>query len=506
MSRGTLFLVGLIVLACGIAAAVAGQRRPPGAEGPEAPPIHREVPDDPYMPPPPQPPRGQRGQTRWTRGSYVSVQVNVGPLGSNIVGDAANEPSIAVDSTDPSRIVIGWRQFDNVASNFRQAGWAYSHDGGETWTFPGVIEPTVFRSDPVLGADTQGNIFYNSLTYDGGSEFWCHVFKSTDGGVSWDSGTYAYGGDKQWMAIDRTDGIGRDNIYAFWTSYYSICYPDHFTRSYDDGSTFLPCNDIPNNPYWGTLDVGPDGELYIAGDGFVVVKSTTMKNEALPVAFDFSTGVDLGGYLRHGAGPNPGGLLGQAWIACDHSDGPTRGNVYLLASVDPGGSDPLDVMFARSEDGGLTWSSPVRVNDDPTNNGAWQWFGTMSVAPNGRIDAVWNDTRNDLGGYDSELHYSYSEDAGVTWSPNVAVSPSWDPHVGWPQQDKIGDYYHSISDNMGVNVAYAATFNGEQDVYFLRIERGVAIPAVSEWGMVAATLLILTVGAVRCTRRHPKAG
>ncbi len=26
-----------------------------------------------------------------------------------------------------------------------------------------------------------------------------------------------------------------------------------------------------------------------------------------------------------------------------------------------------------------------------------------------------------------------------------------------------------ISDNLGVNVAYAATFNGEQDIYFLRI-------------------------------------
>ncbi len=26
-----------------------------------------------------------------------------------------------------------------------------------------------------------------------------------------------------------------------------------------------------------------------------------------------------------------------------------------------------------------------------------------------------------------------------------------------------------LSDNLGVNVAYAATFNGEQDVYFLRI-------------------------------------
>ena len=51
-------------------------------------------------------------------------------------------------------------------------------------------------------------------------------------------------------------------------------------------------------------------------------------------------------------------------------------------------------MFIRSTDHGATWNDPLRVNDDPQGNGAHQWFVTMSVAPNGRIDAIWNDTRN----------------------------------------------------------------------------------------------------------------
>jgi len=127
------------------------------------------------------------------------------------------------------------------------------------------------------------------------------------------------------------------------------------------------------------------------------------------------------------------------------------------------------VMFARSTDGGATWSDPVRVNDDPPDSNAWQWFATMAVAPNGRIDVIWNDTRNDPDGFESELYYSYSEDAGETWSENVPVSPSFDPHVGWPQQNKIGDYYDMVSDLLGVHIAYSATFNGEQDVYYLRI-------------------------------------
>lgn len=58
----------------------------------------------------------------------------------------------------------------------------------------------------------------------------------------------------------------------------------------------------------------------------------------------------------------------------------------------------MDVMFARSVNGGLTWNAPVRINDDSTQT-AWQWFGTMSVAPNGRIDVVWLDTRDNPGTY-----------------------------------------------------------------------------------------------------------
>ena len=460
------------------------QVQPPG-DGPQDRALraaHLEVPED---RPVQQRARVTSPARRWARNGYVSVQVNVDEFGDNIVGDAANEPSIAVDPHAPRRMAIGWRQFDTIASNFRQAGWGYTADGGQSWTFPGVVNPGVFRSDPVLCANTAGTFFYNSLTASD-DEYWCNVYKSADGGASWDSGVYAYGGDKQWMAADLTDGIGQDNLYAYWTRWYTC--PNcngHFTRSYDGGQTFLPTIDVPGNPQWGTLAVGPDGELYIAGMGFTVTKSGTMQDQTLPAAFDFSVTVDLDGSIGFSGGPNPGGLLGQAWIAVDHSDGPTRGNVYLLCSVQRSSTvDPLDVMFARSTDGGLTWSDPVRVNDDSEDNGAYQWFGTMSVAPNGRIDAVWNDTRNDPGGYYSELYYAYSTDAGQTWSPNEALTPSFHPYLGWPQQNKLGDYNDMVSDSRGVSLAYAATFNGEQDVYYLRIGE----PFCKEAGTVALDL------------------
>jgi len=95
----------------------------------------------------------------------------------------------------------------------------------------------------------------------------------------------------------------------------------------------------------------------------------------------------------------------------------------------------------------------------------------MSVAPNGRIDVVWLDTRDNPGTYLSSLYYSFSENNGQTWSLNEQLSDAFDPHLGWPQQNKMGDYFDMISDDSGVSLAWAGTFNGEQDVYYGRISQ-----------------------------------
>jgi hypothetical protein len=440
---------------------------------PLSPSSRREVPDDEYVPVPREKQRTSPAY-QYTSDRFFATQVNVNSSGENIEDDAANEPSIAIDPTDPNKMVIGWRQFDTISSNFRQAGYGYTTDAGKTWSFPGVIEPGVFRSDPVLNFDSDGVFYYNSLTASG-DDFWCNVYRSTNGGATWDSGVYAQGGDKQWMTIDRSGGIGNGNIYAYWTDSWSICYPEFFTRSTDGGDSYEDCVSILDDPYWGTLTVSPDGELYVCGNEFYVIKSTLAQVSGIPVEWDFSTEVSLDGGYNMG-GPNPDGLLGQSWVATDHTTGPTRGYVYLLCSVFRySNPDPLDVMFSRSTNGGLTWSNPVRVNDDSTNT-AYQWFGTMSVSPDGRINVIWLDTRNDPGGYDSELYYSYSEDQGFTWSTNERLSDSFDPHVGWPQQNKMGDYFDMVSDETGSHLAWAGTFNGEQDVYYGFISSDIYVP------------------------------
>ena len=412
-------------------------------------------------------------------GVFTSYQANVDASGNNILSDAANEPSIAVDPTNGNKITIGWRQFDSIQSDFREAGWAYTSDGGIHWTFPGTLENNLFRSDPVLNCDETGKFFYLSLRSDQAQSFFCDdVWNSINGGQSWMQGGPGHGGDKEWFTIDKTNGVGHGFQYQFWTGFFA-CDSGQFSRSTDGGLTWMTPINLPSSAQTGALDVDTNGNLFVAGTvggGFRCLRSSNAQIGGQTPTFDRNTTVNLGGSLVQG-GINGIGLCGQTFVAVDRSGSASNNNVYMLASVEPSGRSTTDVMFARSTDDGLTFSAPHRINDDVNFQSKWHWLGTLSVAPNGRIDVVWYDTRNATNNIDSQLFYSYSTDAGVTWAPNIAVSTPFNPQAGFPNNQKIGDYITIVSDNTGGNVAYAATFNvnpnavggHEQDVYYVRV-------------------------------------
>lgn len=410
-------------------------------------------------------------------------QINLDALGHDIIGDAANEPSICVDPTNPNRMAIGWRQFDTILNNFRQAGVAYTTNGGLTWT-TSVLTPGNFRSDPVLRSDAVGNFYYSSLS----STTAAQIFKSTDGGATWGSPVPAFGGDKQWIAVDTTNGPGRGNVYQHWNVQFSSVQNTSFTRSTNGGASYESPTSGPV-PYskWGQLAVGPTGTLYSAGSnlgqtGHIFGQSTNAQFPAQTPTFTAST-INLGGVTTGGnASVNPDGLLGQVNISTA-----SNGNIYVLGSVNPAGSDPLDVMFIRSRDGGNSWSNPIRVNNNPAGQNSYQWFGTMSVAPNGRIDAIWADTGVNTNNNFSVMRYAYSLDEGDTWLGQNTFTPSYNHLLGFPSQNKIGDYWDMSSDNLGANVAFSATFNGGQDVYYMRIT---AVPEPAMAGLAAAAGLV----------------
>jgi len=399
--------------------------------------------------------------------TYRSVQVNVDRNGLNIVGDAANEPSMAMDPNNRNRLTVGWRQFDNVASNFRQAGNGYSINGGSSWINNTVFTPGQFRSDPVLDADAEGRFYYNSLQ----GTFFDDVFRSLDGGANWALQGPATGGDKQWMTIDKTSSPGHGHLYQCWSTAGNNYQGRQFSRSTDGGFRWMDPINIPSSPIWGTLDVAKNGDLYLCGlsNPFSFVRSSNAKIKGGTPSFDMVVPVNLGGSIVFGSFLSPAGLTGQAWIATDRSSRKTSGNIYMLCSVGVDPKNPCQVNFVRRTNGRRNWSAPRTNNTDRRGLSAWHWFGAMSVAPNGRIDVCWLDNRANPTLPISALYTSSSFNGGLSWTPNVRISRAFDSTIGFPNQDKIGDYLAIVSDNHGANIVYPATFNGEQDIWYVRV-------------------------------------
>lgn len=415
------------------------------------------------------------------------VQINTDANGRDKTGDAGNEPSIAVSPTNPLQIVIGWREFPTVNSDARKAGFGYSHDGGLTWTNGGYLDPppgwsqSTQQTDPVLGADSSGTFFYWSEPFRPDAAQW--IYPSTDGGVTWGTPSAAQSptnGDKDWMAIDTTGGVGDGHIYGGWNHFNlgGQC----FVRSTDGGNSFstpVRIADAGGTQWMMHFAVDPDGDVYAAWrnmsrNAIYITKSTNAKNAGTTPTFDaFGSGGYNGLDIKIDSGNDPDFLginpvgFHQIYLGIDHSNGPRRGWVYCLWADKR--RDGSDIYFARSNDGGFTWVTGIRVNDDPS--GTYQWMPAMSVAPNGRIDACWYDTRNHSGTYpNSEMFYSFSLDGGDHWSVGRRISDSFSTRIGWPSQQKIGDYIDSRSDSDSMMIAYAATFTGGQDVYFMRVE------------------------------------
>lgn len=105
-------------------------------------------------------------------------------------------------------------------------------------------------------------------------------------------------------------------------------------------------------------------------------------------------------------------------------DGGSRGALHLVyeGSKRPEISNEADIFYRRSTDGGRTWTDAKVLNDDDPGKVFFSGLPHLEVAPNGRLDAAWFDTRDDPGLSTNDVYYTFSTDNGQTWSKNQRIT------------------------------------------------------------------------------------
>jgi hypothetical protein len=170
----------------------------------------------------------------------------------------------------------------------------------------------------------------------------------------------------------------------------------------------------------------------------------------------------------------------------------------------------LDVYFRASGDGGKTWTEKKMLNDDPKGRANHIDPG-ISVAPDGRVDVAWYDSRLNPGPLAqrtetgiNDVYATYSTDGGNTFAPNVRVSDrSANRAVGvWANNVDQRLDVGIASSNGAMYVAWSDTRNGDsqfqpEDVYMasVRFDEGVAEPerrdrSVPAWLLVATGIAL----------------
>jgi hypothetical protein len=322
----------------------------------------------------------------------------------------------------------------------------YTTNGGVSWSYTTV--PTS-SGDPVMAADSAGNFYFATL----GNSLSLQVQKSTNGGLSWGSNviiTSTTTNDKEWIACDQTNGTYRNYVYAanFWTASPQGV---NFYRSTNSGATwssaYTMASSVSTNP-------GPQIVVDYTGRVFCIwlTSSGCVCRTSTDGGASFGSVVVAATYTEPGTINATSGRYsvkgnirtnGHPQSATDMTNGPYKGNVYISYAANPPGPDIANVYCARTTNHGVSWDTPVKVNDDATAND--QWMTDISVDDAGRVWMTWYDSRNDASNILTEIYGAVSTDGGATFSPNFKVSnQNFNPNTIKQYQGTehyyIGDY------------------------------------------------------------------
>ncbi|CAN5222975.1 hypothetical protein BH18ACT9_BH18ACT9_06080 [soil metagenome] len=228
-----------------------------------------------------------------------------GDIDSNDGGNRrqGNEPTVAIDPTNPDVIVAGWNDYCQTDLAAGWMGLAFSTDRGTTWansTLPGYpldssaegrqspLKGRTDSGDPLVAFDNDGRLFVGGIAFNRARPQLGSVFVSTYGdnpgpaGVSGQlpkdylrtrivgkEGTPAISGifqDKPMLEVDRTTSTYEDNVYFCWTKFQGNGRNKiYFSRSTDHGKTFSRGMIVSDGYVQGCdIAVEHDGDVYVS--------------------------------------------------------------------------------------------------------------------------------------------------------------------------------------------------------------------------------------------------
>ncbi|MEO7443301.1 MAG: sialidase family protein, partial [Acidimicrobiales bacterium] len=430
-------------------------------------------------------------------------------LGSETDGARGREaPGLAVNPTNPQHIVEV--DIDLLA---QQCRFNVSFDGGRTWTGgrldvpPGFVPPcrspagTAYPAMDQSVAFGAGQNVYTTFSSIRGTEGdSILVARSSDGGRSFGVPTVIIPGGpggvpgnpfhtRPKLAVDRGAGPGgRDLVYV---TAWGLGPPNRIalTVASEDGGLTWAAPVAASAPDESAREqtqpvVGPDSSVYLV---YRVAAFRTVG--AVVLARSRDRGATWTRTKVRDIGDDP-----NLELAID------RRNGTLFLSYNETFDGDIDVMIQRSTDGGVGWSEPLRINDDPRGLPVVQQLPHVTVAANGRVDMVWHDRRHAYRGgpfpacpylqigpflCQGDTYYAFSVDGGRSFSPNKRITDrTINLDVGFDRRLETYTSYSPVSVPIGddaVLFAWADSREGDfdddnQDIYLARLEHRASGP------------------------------
>src|SRR5262245_29912912 len=304
--------------------------------------------------------------------------------------DDALEPVVVVNPVNPKNIVAAWIQglFQNIVA-------AVSFNGGRTWQQVPIPLTTCAggplrgSADPWLSFAPNGELHAVALAGDSLAYRFVAASKSSDGGLHWSAPVLI--SDAATDPVPDHPSVTADPLdarfaYAIWnTSAGGNGSPSGaFSRTTDGGQTWEPARVLARlqpqqNVQFSQIFVLPDGtlvNLFETIDGESVKKPNHLRmmrsvdrglTWSEPIAVVETDPIYTKDSSLLVIDPETGQFVGDP---ANPSFAVDRRNGNLYAVWEDGrfsNAQYHDVAFSMSADGGVTWSSPIRVNHTRLN-------------------------------------------------------------------------------------------------------------------------------------------